>query len=33
MPAWLELLLNVIFFAGFIVIAIYHKPRSGKLPD
>lgn len=26
MPAWMELLLDVIAFAGFIGIAIYHKP-------
>ena len=33
MPAWLELLLNVIAFAGFIGIAKYHKSRGAKLPD
>ena len=33
MPPWLEVLLNVIGFAGFIGIAKYHKPRSEKLPD
>jgi hypothetical protein len=33
MPPWLELLLNVIFFAGFIGIAKYHKSRGEKLPD
>jgi hypothetical protein len=33
MPPWLELLLNVIAFAGFIGIAKYHKSRSEKLPD
>lgn len=27
MPPWLEILLDVIAFAGFIVIAIYHRPR------
>lgn len=33
MPAWLEILLNVIAFAGFIGIAKYHKGPGGKLPD
>jgi hypothetical protein len=33
MPAWLEILLNVIGFAGFIAIAKYHKAPGGKLPD
>jgi hypothetical protein len=33
MPAWLELLLNVIAFAGFIGIAKYHRSRGENLPD
>ncbi|MGH6710638.1 MAG: hypothetical protein ACREEK_16890 [Bradyrhizobium sp.] len=33
MPVWLEVLLNVIAFAGFIGIAKYHKAPGGKLPD
>jgi hypothetical protein len=33
MPPWLEVLLNVSAFAGFIAIAKYHKSRSEKLPD
>ena len=33
MPPWLEVLLNVAGFTGFIGIAKYHKPRSEKLPD
>ena len=33
MPVWLEILLNVIFYAGFIGIAIYHKTPRGNLPD
>ena len=32
MPAWMELLLNVIAFAGFIGIAVYHKHPDEK-PD
>jgi hypothetical protein len=26
MPAWMEILINVIGYAGFIGIAKYHKP-------
>ncbi len=33
MPAWMELLLNVMGFAGFVGIAMYHKRPDGKLPD
>jgi hypothetical protein len=33
MPVWLEVLLNVIAFAGFIGIAKYHKAPGGNLPD
>jgi hypothetical protein len=33
MPPWLEVLLNVIAFAGFIGIAKHHKSRGQKLPD
>jgi len=35
MPAWMELVLNVIGFAGFIGIATYHKHPNGNgnLPD
>lgn len=33
MPAWMELLLNVMGFAGFVGIAMYHKHPDGKLPD
>jgi hypothetical protein len=28
MPAWLEILIDMIGFAGFIGIAIYHKPKK-----
>jgi hypothetical protein len=31
MPVWMEILLNVIGYAGFVAIATFHKP-SGKLP-
>ena len=27
MPTWLEILLDVMAFAGFIVIAIFYRPR------
>ena len=33
MPVWLEILLNVIAFAGFIGIAKYHKAPGENLPD
>jgi hypothetical protein len=33
MPPWLEVLLNVLGFAGFVAIAKYHRSRSEKLPD
>jgi hypothetical protein len=29
----LEILINVIGYAGFIAIAMYHKPRDGNWPD
>src|SRR5882757_681236 len=29
MPPWMELLLNVIGYAGFIAVAKYHKPSDG----
>jgi hypothetical protein len=28
MPVWMEILLNVIGYAGFIAIATFHKPSS-----
>ena len=33
MPLWLEILINVVGYAGFIAIAMYHKPRNGNSPD
>ncbi len=33
MPPWMELLLNVIGYAGFVGVATYHKRPSNKLPD
>ena len=33
MPAWMELLLKVMGFAGFVGIAMYHKHPDGKRPD
>jgi hypothetical protein len=26
MPAWLEILINLIGYGGFIAIAMYHRP-------
>jgi hypothetical protein len=33
MPAWMEILVNVIGYAGFIGIATYHKPANKNVPD
>ena len=33
MPPWMEVLLNVIAYGGFIVIAIYHREPSKNPPD
>jgi hypothetical protein len=28
MPPWMDILLNVIGYAGFVGVAIYHKPSD-----
>jgi hypothetical protein len=33
MPPWMEVLLNVIAYGGFIVIAIYHRSPNKNSPD
>jgi hypothetical protein len=33
MPLWLEILINVIGYAGFIAIAIYHKSSKDERSD
>jgi hypothetical protein len=33
MPLWLEILINVIGYAGFIAIAMYHKPAKDERSD
>jgi hypothetical protein len=33
MPPWMEILINVIGYAGFIGIAKYHKPSDEIEPD
>ena len=33
MPPWMEILLNVIGYAGFIGVAKYHKPSAEIEPD
>lgn len=33
MSAWMEILINLIGYAGFIAIATYHKAPDEKLPD
>jgi hypothetical protein len=32
MPLWVEVLLNVIGYGGFVAIAIYHRPSGDDLP-
>jgi hypothetical protein len=32
MPVWLEILINIIGYGGFIAIAMYHRSSSEKLP-
>jgi hypothetical protein len=32
MSPWLELLLNVMAFAGFLAVATYHRPVKGDGP-
>lgn len=33
MPPWMEILLNVIGYAGFIGIAQYHRPPDENPPE
>jgi hypothetical protein len=33
MPIWLEILINVIGYGGFIAIAMRHRSSSAKLPE
>ena len=33
MPVWLDILINVMGYAGFIAVATYHRSPSNKLPD
>ena len=33
MPPWMEILLNVIGYAGFIGVATFHKPADENAPD
>jgi hypothetical protein len=33
MPPWMEFLLNVVGYAGFVAVAVYHKRPGEKLPD
>ncbi len=28
MPAWMEVLIDLVGYAGFVVLAIHHKPPS-----
>jgi len=33
MPAWLEILINLIGYGGFIAIAMYQRSTGEKLPE
>ena len=33
MPVWMEILINVIGYAGFIAVATYHRSPNENLPD
>jgi hypothetical protein len=33
MPVWMEILLNVIGYAGFVVVATFHKPSRHPSQD
>jgi hypothetical protein len=33
MPVWLDILINVIGYAGFIAIATYHRSPGDKFSD
>jgi hypothetical protein len=33
MPVWIEVLINVIGYAGFVAVATCHRPPGEKLPD
>jgi hypothetical protein len=33
MPVWMEILINVIGYGGFIAVATYHRSPDEKFPD
>jgi hypothetical protein len=33
MPVWIDILINVIGYAGFVAVATYHRPPANELPD
>jgi hypothetical protein len=33
MPVWMEILINVIGYGGFIAIATYHRSPNENFPD
>jgi hypothetical protein len=33
MPVWLEILINIIGYGGFVAVAMYHRSSSEKLPE
>jgi hypothetical protein len=33
MPVWLEIVINVMGYAGFIAVATYHRSPNEKFPE
>jgi hypothetical protein len=33
MPVWMEILINLIGYGGFVAVATYHRPSGSKLPE
>jgi len=32
MPAWMEILINLIGYGGFVAVGTYHRPPGDELP-
>jgi hypothetical protein len=33
MPVWMEILINLIGYGGFVAVATCHRPPGDELPD
>lgn len=33
MPVWMEFLINVLGYGGFVAVATCHRPRGNESPD